>query len=318
MVLFLFLTLSPKGFADVHYKVKKGDTLGKISKQHGVHIQALRQANNLPNDVVKFNQLLLIPQKPGKKKAASSPQPKNAKKQTYVVKRGDNLFAIAKRTGQSVGELKRLNHLKGNTLKAGQKLVVAAPIAEKETQKQAEAQVVQVARTVSTNQDDEFDDLDDELEEENSLAAGESVEDVKNASSKPLGTWSSRDEQRLFVRVAMGFLGTPYRFGGQSIRGLDCSAFVKKIYEFFEVHLPRTAREQAFVGMSVPREQLLEGDLVFFNTKRAFGHVGIYIGNNEFLHASYKQKQVKIDSLKTNYYNQRFIKAVRLKEFDEG
>jgi cell wall-associated NlpC family hydrolase len=115
----------------------------------------------------------------------------------------------------------------------------------------------------------------------------------------------------------MGFLGAPYRLGGSSVKGLDCSAFVKKIYAFFDINLPRTAREQARVGKRIPRNELEIGDLVFFNTRRAFGHVGVYIGNNEFVHASSgRARSVKVDTLDKPYYNKRFVKAVRLKDLD--
>jgi cell wall-associated NlpC family hydrolase len=138
-------------------------------------------------------------------------------------------------------------------------------------------------------------------------------------SENPLGKWRDPEERNLVVKVAKGFLGAPYRLGGSSVQGLDCSGFVRKIYEFFDVNLPRTAREQAKVGMKVAKEELTEGDLVFFNTRRAFGHVGIYIGNNQFVHASSgkKDRHVRIDSLDKPYYNQRFIKAVRLKDLEE-
>jgi len=334
MVLFLFLSISQECFADVQYKVKQGDTLGKLSKKYGVTVQALKEANHLSGNALSMKQVLVIPQKQNKKKTASSKKPDSSKKQDpvvkkgdnstekkqfYVVKKGDNLSLIARKTGHSVDEIKKLNHLKKNALKVGQRLVLAVPAVEKEStdKKKVEETPAAAVKVAKAPQDEEHDPLDDELEEENPDASTGSVDDIKNFSSAPLSKWSSRDEQKLFVRVAMGFLGTPYRLGGQSVRGLDCSAFVRKIYDFFEVHLPRTAREQAYVGMSVPREQLQEGDLVFFNTRRAFGHVGIYIGNNEFVHASYKQKQVRVDRL-TGYYDRRFIKAVRLKKLDEG
>ncbi len=102
-----------------------------------------------------------------------------------------------------------------------------------------------------------------------------------------------------------------------SLRGLDCSAFVKKIYQLFDISLPRTAREQAQVGVNVAKDDLVEGDLVFFNTRRSFGHVGIYIGNSKFVHASSGDRVVKIDSLNEPYYNKRFAAAVRLKSLDE-
>jgi len=118
--------------------------------------------------------------------------------------------------------------------------------------------------------------------------------------------------------VAIGFIGAPYRFGGSTLKGIDCSSFVQKIYRIFDVNLPRKASEQSRVGISITRENLSEGDLVFFHTKRSLGHVGIYIGNNEFVHASSKSKVVRIDSLDTPYYQKRFQRAVRIKGLDNN
>ena len=116
----------------------------------------------------------------------------------------------------------------------------------------------------------------------------------------------------------MGFLGAPYRLGGSSVTGIDCSAFVKKIYQFFNINLPRTAFEQSHVGLRVARGELIEGDLLFFKTRRKLGHVGIYIGNNEFVHASSRKRGVRIDNLNTPYFDRRFVRAVRLKGSDGG
>jgi len=88
-------------------------------------------------------------------------------------------------------------------------------------------------------------------------------------------------------------------FGGSSLKGIDCSSFVQKIYRIFDITLPRNARQQSKVGISIAREKLTEGDLIFFHTNRSLGHVGIYIGNNEFVHASSRNKVVRIDSLDT-------------------
>jgi cell wall-associated NlpC family hydrolase len=90
------------------------------------------------------------------------------------------------------------------------------------------------------------------------------------------------------------------------------------MYEFFDVTLPRTAREQSTVGITIEKEELEEGDLVFFQTRRPIGHVGIYIGNNEFVHASHRGKVVRIDSLDTPYFQKRFRRAVRLKGLDDN
>ena len=83
-----------------------------------------------------------------------------------------------------------------------------------------------------------------------------------------LGKWGSPDERKLFIKVATGFLGAPYRLGGATVKGIDCSAFVRKMYELFDISLPRTAREQSAVGVRIDRDKLEEGDLVFFRTKK--------------------------------------------------
>ena len=113
------------------------------------------------------------------------------------------------------------------------------------------------------------------------------------------------------------FLGVPYRLGGSTLKGIDCSAFVKKIYEIFNTTLPRTIREQFRIGRSVGKEELEEGDLVFFNTRRAsISHVGIYIGNSEFVHASSHNREVKVDSLDMPYFSKHFLRGVRVKELE--
>ncbi len=119
------------------------------------------------------------------------------------------------------------------------------------------------------------------------------------------------------MKVAKSFAGAPYRFGGDSVRGLDCSAFVKKMYEIFEVQLPRSAREQFCAGPRVSKDDLVTGDLVFFKTK-PFAHypthVGIYIGDNCFIHASSLFKRgVKVDRLSEAYFVRTFVGAVRVK-----
>ncbi len=119
------------------------------------------------------------------------------------------------------------------------------------------------------------------------------------------------------MRVVKTFLGVPYKLGGSTLRGIDCSAFVKKIYEIFNVDLPRTAREQLSVGKKIEKEQLEEGDLVFFKRRGNSAHVGIYIGDNQFIHASSRNKEVKIDHLDLPYFNGRFLRGVRVKELEK-
>jgi hypothetical protein len=159
---------------------------------------------------------------------------------------------------------------------------------------------------------EEFGDVEEVAEEGVTDGNGDG-----KGSPEALGKWSNPEERNLFVRVVKTFLGAPYRLGGSTLKGIDCSAFVKKIYQVFSVDLPRTAREQFSIGKKVEKGQLEEGDLVFFKTRRANNtHVGIYIGNNEFVHASSRNKEVKVDNLDAPYFNQRFLTGVRVKELE--
>jgi cell wall-associated NlpC family hydrolase len=95
--------------------------------------------------------------------------------------------------------------------------------------------------------------------------------------------------------------------------GIDCSAFVQKVYRFVDINLPRSAREQYVEGNPVNRKELSVGDLVFFRTYASFpSHVGIYLGDDLFIHASSAKRKVSIDSLDTPYYLKRFIGAKRI------
>ena len=110
----------------------------------------------------------------------------------------------------------------------------------------------------------------------------------------------------------------PYKFGGNSAFGIDCSAYVQKVYSMIGINLPRSAREQFMIGKEINKEDLSVGDLVFFRTYASFpSHVGIYLGNNLFIHASSKSKRVTIDSLEAPYYLKRFVGAKRLISDDD-
>jgi cell wall-associated NlpC family hydrolase len=114
---------------------------------------------------------------------------------------------------------------------------------------------------------------------------------------------------------AMGYLGVPYRRGGNSAEtGFDCSGFVKAMYEqTVGMILPRRANEQAAATQKIDRRDLQPGDLVFFNTLRhAFSHVGIYIGDNKFIHSPKPGAQVRVEDMGVPYWNQRFDGARRV------
>jgi len=126
------------------------------------------------------------------------------------------------------------------------------------------------------------------------------------------------DRTSELVLNAMGFLGVPYRRGGNSAdTGFDCSGFVRSIYErTVGLVLPRVAREQAAATQPIEKQELQPGDLVFFNTmRRAFSHVGIYVGENKFIHAPKPGAQVRVEDMGQSYWAHRFDGARRVVNF---
>jgi murein DD-endopeptidase len=122
----------------------------------------------------------------------------------------------------------------------------------------------------------------------------------------------------LLVKVSEQLLGTAYRFGGNGGSGIDCSGFVKKIYQTMTLSLPHSSREQAKLGSLVTTEwdlsRLRIGDLLFFKRNRGanIGHTGMYIGDGKMIHSASK-KGVVISNLRgSDYYNRNFVMAKRL------
>ncbi len=126
---------------------------------------------------------------------------------------------------------------------------------------------------------------------------------------------SVRDRTSELVLHAMGFLGVPYRSGGNSVEtGFYCSGFVRAIYEqTVGLVLPRKADDQAAATQVIERQDLQPGDLVFFNTmRRAFSHVGIYVGEGKFIHSPKPGQQVRVEDMSGNYWHRRFDGARRV------
>jgi cell wall-associated NlpC family hydrolase len=126
-----------------------------------------------------------------------------------------------------------------------------------------------------------------------------------------------RDGASDMVITAMNFLGVPYKRGGNSEEtGFDCSGFTRHIFEkSIGLILPRRADDQAQVSslITINREELKPGDLVFFNTlRRTFSHVGIYIGEGKFIHSPRTGSEVRVEDMRMSYWNKRFTGARRV------
>lgn len=123
------------------------------------------------------------------------------------------------------------------------------------------------------------------------------------------------DRASNLVVNAMGFLGVPYKRGGSSAEtGFDCSGFVRAMYEqTVGLLLPRRADQQAAATQVIDKKDLQPGDLVFFNTmRRSFSHVGIYVGDNKFIHAPRSGAQIRVEDMGVSYWARRFNGARRV------
>ena len=125
--------------------------------------------------------------------------------------------------------------------------------------------------------------------------------------------WQTRAQEVLVN--ALSLTGIQYKYGGKSPEtGFDCSGFVRYVFsQATNLSLPPTARAISQIGKTIKKDELQPGDLVFFNTlKSAFSHVGIYMGDNKFIHAPSAGKAVRVESMKTGYWASRFNGAQRL------
>ena len=125
----------------------------------------------------------------------------------------------------------------------------------------------------------------------------------------------AKDSAANITSYALSLIGVDYRFGGNSPdQGLDCSGLIRYVFQQATgISLPRSARDQARVGELISRDNLQPGDLVFFNTRRfQFSHVGLYIGDNRFIHAPSSGGAVEVVNLDNRYWHKAFDGARRI------
>ncbi len=285
--------------ADVTHTVKPGESLYAIGKKYQATPEQILAANQLSSGTIRAGQKLVIPGGEGKGESSgpkkTSPSAGGAAGASKVptmhkVKKGETLAAIAKKYGLEAEELKEINELKGSKLKAGQ--------------------------TIRLRIEEEDGDLRAEKNEPNTaLAEGQEAPLVFVQGN---GFLSGEKSRELLGRAASSFLGFRYTKGGGSINGMDCSSYVQRVYKIFGIDLPRTAREQFGMGYAVAKSALQVGDLVFFKRpkSREPTHVGIYLGDNKYIHTSLTKRQVDIDSLDGRYANLHFMGAKRIEEVE--
>lgn len=166
--------------------------------------------------------------------------------------------------------------------------------------------------TIDYNDDiAEYLDQDDIPEESSSYNISDIMKKLEKTSDLSIEQTTAREK---LIMEIIKYLDTPYKYGGSTLNGIDCSAFTQSVYQdALNINLNRTARDQFTQGKVIGKDELQFGDLVFFNTRRRVrpGHVGIFIGDGLFAHASTKGG-VMISSLDEDYYSKRFMGARRV------
>ncbi len=298
VVCVIILTFPSLALAAKTHRVKKSETLYSLAKKYHVSVADLKAANNLVSNRIRGGTLLIIPPR----MVAAEEQGKGGgKSASYKVRKGDTLKKVAKKTGVSVAELKRLNSLGKARLKPGQVLALRETVP-------ADSTPPKVAKRLFLRNNDLFNEKDYEqsLAELTETNPEKPVDLTKNVDLNV-------DNIRQLKKTAYGFLGIRYRFGGSSSRGIDCSSFVQQVFRQLDVTLPRTAREQFEIGVDVAPGDLQKGDLVFFRTYAPYAsHVGIYLGDKKMIHASSRDRRVVISTMNTAYYRSRFLGARRI------
>jgi cell wall-associated NlpC family hydrolase len=123
----------------------------------------------------------------------------------------------------------------------------------------------------------------------------------------------NKDMGAIAARTAERFVGIPYKWGGDTVvDGMDCSGFVRAVYNLCGLSIPRTSRDQFTAGDRVTKDDLKDGDLVFFGASvDAINHVGIYVGNGKFVHAPRRGEEIRVSAVNESYFERRFVGARR-------
>ncbi|MFZ2223550.1 MAG: NlpC/P60 family protein [Candidatus Deferrimicrobium sp.] len=268
----LLAAIPAVSLADATHVVRKGDTLGKIARSHHVSASKIQAANGLEGSRLSVGTKLVIP--------GGKPHSKRRKVHSGKGKRG----IVRKSTSPGdppAGPQPTLVDPQGSTPPAEARRLPT------------EAELIELAKAPKP--------------------ADTASPAVAEAPAVPEAGKAGTSIKDRLLRVAQRMLAVPYRFGGTTLWGLDCSGFVQKTFAFLDLGLPRTAREQFREGAKVAKADLSPGDLVFFRTYAKYpSHVGIYLGDNRFVHASSRDRKVTVESLDTPYYMKRYIGAKRL------
>ncbi|WP_449620847.1 LysM peptidoglycan-binding domain-containing protein [Robertmurraya sp. Marseille-Q9965] len=328
-VALLSTSFATSAFAST-YKVEKGDTLSHIARKYQTSVSDLKTWNKLNSDLIYVNQVLTVSNEtntsitPAKTTPTQTPVVSTS---SYTVVKGDTLSQIAKKHNVSLVNLMEWNDLDNYIIYPGQKLKVLKTTSTKPVENKKEEPVV--TPTTSTYVVQKGDTLS-----HISKKFGTSVKQLKDMNnltsdliligqSLKVSSTAVKDEPKVEPKeevttspvpvvnqklpdAAKKLLGVPYLWAGNTTEGFDCSGFIYYVYNQAGSKISRLSTD-GYYSRSYYVDAPQVGDLVFFeNTyKQGISHMGIYLGNNQFIHAS-SSKGVTISSLSEAYYKERF------------
>jgi len=288
--------------AAVQHTIKSGDTLWDIAKKYDISITKVRQENGIQKgEVLKLGKTLTIPTQKSYQK--------------YSIKSGDTLSAIAYKYHTSVTKIREANKMKkGETLKLGR--VLKVPGKQYSVKKKAIMHTIKSGDTLSALAPKYGISVSD-IRKLNGMKKGETLKLGRVLHVSPTTNYRDVKKKRgdIFEIVAKKKLGKRYVWGASGRNNTyDCSSFTKYVYRKNGITIPRTSIKQSKHGEYIKRKDLKKGDLVFFDTSKQrkgyVNHVGIYLGNNKFIHASSAKKKVIVSNL-SKFYGQRYKGARR-------
>ena len=331
LLLFLSFSLYSTTYYTIYHTVKRGENLFVIAKKYGKTVDELKKLNNLKTTTIFPGQKLVVDKKEIETKLTEEKKGEFVK-EYYTVKKGDSLYKISKKFGLTITQLKKLNNLRTSTIHPGQKLLVRMKKIDTTVKKEINPDGIKPIVDVSKKtyykvcEGDTIESISEKfgIDPEKLLQANLiRKEDLKVGQilvipPNDLFLFEEKTENETIlekrsdlrtkiIEEALNYLGTKYRFGGESKAGLDCSALTRLVYRVINIDLPKNSSLQFENGIPIKEEEALPGDLVFFKRGGRIGHVGIYLGNDLFVHASFKFKRVVISSLSERYFRERFV-----------
>ncbi|KGR76520.1 hypothetical protein CD33_06520 [Ureibacillus sinduriensis BLB-1 = JCM 15800] len=283
------------------YTVVKGDNLSKIAKAVNTTVADIKKWNGLSSDAIFVGQKLKIGEG---KKIASTPQVStkpsvqaNTSKdvsatnmQTYQVMKGDSLSKIAAKFNVGVTDIKNWNQLNTDLIYVGQVLKINSTTSPGDPEA-----VFNPKEIVATDQK-----IDGKLSQETAVK--------NNVSAAGQAVYSK------VMELANSLTGTPYLFAGNSPAGFDCSGFVQYVYSNAGINLVRKSSNDYFMIDTTIVENPIPGDIVFFKNTYIEGisHMGIYIGDDQFIHAG--SNGVQVSKLSFDYWASKFVAFKRFNQ----